>query len=651
MGGAFWLVDSRGVGYPLTAGDPLQIGRHSEADIVVDDINVSRFHAQVKVDGNRCFVLDEGSSNGTFLNGHQLGPEWYPIQRGDVLMIGAARFHITSTEPARLAAARAAAGGGLPPPPAPAVAPAQQTTTEKMQPLSIPGSQRATTSGFSQVALLAMMFFLLIILGIAGILWFNPNGLTALGRAPEEPAAAAELPPTVTDTPEPTTPPEPPTEEPVQALLPTATATPDAAPDAVDAALKETEPEPVTQPATLTTGLLTATPTPTPKSKPTKTPTATVIPKQKTAVVLATASPSATVTVTVTPTPTRTTVRPVPVVVEPTAIPLQSSQLVPVLGSVEVIDVDINPQNPKEVYALVKHDGIYKSTNGGDGPWARVDLDGSAITGLAIDPENPLELYAPTWNAVLKSTDGGNTWDPKINGLVSNQAVETVTFNPSNTDILYAGIGETLVVSTDEGENWSSLGYGKGLGVSRLFAILIDPFNSNVVYVAGLAGSIYKSENRGQDFVQLRVNVGEGTFGMAAHPTQPNVLLAGINSAGAGIIKSEDGVNFRSVSSGLVFGGADSAYSAITYAPGNPNIVYAGSGFERESHAKGIFKSINGGETWASRNNGLAINPETGYPHYVKSIAVHPILPNVVFAATGSGLYKSTDGGENWELK
>lgn len=644
MGGALWLVDARGVGYPMAAGSLLQIGRHSEADIIVEDVNVSRFHAQIKVDGNRCFILDEGSSNGTFLNGHQLGPEWYPLQRGDVLMIGPARFHITSTEPARLAAAKAAAGAGTPPVPVPVNIPRQKTTTEKMAPLAASGSVPTWAGGMSPPALLAVVILLLLV-GIGGFAWFNPN---TFNRAPKESVAAAESPATATDVEKATQTALPATEAVIQPLLPPASPVTEAAPAAVDAALKVTAP--VTQTPTAVAGGLPAA-TATPKPIPSKTPTATLLPKQKTPVALVTAQAAVTVTVTVTATETRPAVRPVPVVTEPTIIPMQSSESVPALGSVEVIDVDINPENPKEVYALVKHDGIYKSSNGGDGPWARVDLDGSAITGLAIDPENPLELYAPTWNAVLKSTDGGSTWDPKINGLVSNQAVETLTFNPSNTDILYAGIGETLVVSSDEGENWSSLGYGDGLGASRLFAILIDPFNSNVVYVAGLAGSIYRSENKGQDFIQLPINVGEGTFGMAAHPTQPNVILAGINSAAAGIIKSEDGIKFRSVSGGLVYGGADSAYSAITFAPGNPKIVYAGSGFERESHAKGIFKSIDGGETWNSQNNGLAINPETGYPHYVKSIAVHPILPNVVFAATGSGLYKSTDGGENWELK
>jgi hypothetical protein len=330
---------------------------------------------------------------------------------------------------------------------------------------------------------------------------------------------------------------------------------------------------------------------------------------------------------------------------------LTSTTALAQLGSKEVIDVEINPKNPLEVYALVKRDGIYKNSSGGEGPWARVNLDGSAATGLVIDPTDPRRLYAPTWNAVLKSTDGGNTWDPKTNGLVSNRAVDVLTLHPAMPNVLYAGVGETLVVSTDGGESWSSGLYGRGLRVSRLTEIVVDPFDKNTIYVAGLAASVYKSTDGGQSFTALPYNIGQGAFGLAAQPRQKGVYLAGINAAAAGIIKTDNGQDFRPASTGLVYGGADSAYAALVYAPSNPQIVYAGSGYESNPDAKGIFKSVDGGESWQSINEGLRVNLDTGYPYYVKAIAVHPTQPDIVFAATGSGLYQSVDGGRNWKLR
>jgi serine/threonine protein kinase/photosystem II stability/assembly factor-like uncharacterized protein len=387
----------------------------------------------------------------------------------------------------------------------------------------------------------------------------------------------------------------------------------------------------------------TETPPPTPvpgvTKKPTTTPTKATTPAKRT--------PTAT--------PTKTATKPsvsTPVSTGPTLVPLKSAESIDQIGEREVIDVDINLENPKEVYVLVKADGIYKSSNGGDGPWARVNLDGSALTAFVIDPHNPTRFYAPTWNAVLKSSDGGNSWKPFGNGLsTANQVVDVVTVDPVDPNLLYAGIGSSLVVSTDGGQNWTSEGIGKGLMGGKLTQIVVDPFNHDVVYVGGFFGSIYKSVDSGRNFIALAYGVGEGVFGMAAHPTQKDVYLVGINAYEAGIIKTENGGDFVSVSNGLVFSGADSAYSAIVYAPSNPNIVYAGSGYEDDRFAKGIFKSTDGSKSWTKISKGLSINSATGEPHYVKSIAVHPSNPNIVLAATGGGLHKSTDGGSSWSLK
>ena len=630
----FWLVDSRGVGYPITQ-QPLRIGRHSQADIIVEDRNVSRFHAQVKTDGTRCFVLDENSANGTFLNGHQLGADWYPFNQGDVFIIGPARFYLTTTRPVKVALPRS--GDGQPE--------SRQLTqkikaTDKMQiansfsPAEAEQSQRSVT-----LLLFIMTAIIIAILLIGGYLWINPaaldylnfgstGNLTAVVAGNNENSTAAPSPSPAHNT---------------------ATSTPAAGATNIAQTAQANVTETIRATGTATSGSaaadsLSQTTTSTvavSETIPTKTPTATSTKK-------ATVTPRATATVLSTRASTTDRVTSSNA---PTPSPLQSFESMPALGSREVIDVDINPKNPNEVYALVKRDGIYKSVNGGDGPWARIDLDGASFTALVIDPADPLRLYAPTWNAVLKSVDGGNTWEAKTNGLVSNQVVDTLTIHPKDSNIMYAGIGETLVVSADQGETWSSAAYGAGLGVSRLYQIVVDPFDSNTLVVAGLAGSIYKSTDGGRNFVQLPVNVGRGTFGLAAHPRRPNVYLAGINSWDAGILKSDNGVDFRSVSDGLIYGGADSAYSALIFAPADPNVVFAGSGFESNPDAKGMFKSTNAGESWIRINTGLAINPDTGYQYYVKSIAVHPTNPDIIFIATGSGLYKSTDGGQTWAIQ
>jgi len=388
---------------------------------------------------------------------------------------------------------------------------------------------------------------------------------------------------------------------------------------------------------------------PTPEDTATATPTATI--QSVAGDTVKTTPLPARPTATPTPTPAAT---PVSVSTGPTLVPLKSGETIDRIGSREVIDVDINLKNPLEVYALVKGEGIYKSANGGDGPWAKLNVDGSSITAFVIDPQNPATFYAPTWNAVLKSTDGGNTWEAYGNGLsTANRVVDVVAVDPADSSRVYASIGTTLVVSTDGGQNWTSEGYGAGLLGGRITSIIVDKFNPDIVYVAGLFASIYKSTDGGRNFAPLVYpdgSMGEGVYSMAGHPSQENVYLASINAYQAGVVKTTNGADLFNSTIGLIYGGADSAYSALAYAPSNGNLVYVGSGYEDNRFAKGIFHSTDGGANWYSINNGLSINKDTGRPYYVKSIAVHPTKPRLVFAATGGGLFKTTDA-LNWVLQ
>lgn len=75
--------------YPLAAG-VTRVGRHSRSGILLDDITVSRRHCLITVDDNQLTVEDEGSTNGTYVNGARM--EQSPLQPGDRLMVG--RFHL-----------------------------------------------------------------------------------------------------------------------------------------------------------------------------------------------------------------------------------------------------------------------------------------------------------------------------------------------------------------------------------------------------------------------------------------------------------------------------------------------------------------------------------------------------------------------------
>jgi photosystem II stability/assembly factor-like uncharacterized protein len=140
--------------------------------------------------------------------------------------------------------------------------------------------------------------------------------------------------------------------------------------------------------------------------------------------------------------------------------------------------------------------------------------------------------------------------------------------------------------------------------------------------------------------------------GLAVHPTDPNIVYAG--SGGGGIWKSTDGGQTWADKSGelhlLTFG-------SIAIDPSNPAVIYAGTGeyviglTERFYWGDGMYKSTNGGDSWEKINAGF------GSVTHFTALAVSPHNPNIVMAAIAKnlenaapneGIWRSSDAGVHW---
>jgi photosystem II stability/assembly factor-like uncharacterized protein len=162
----------------------------------------------------------------------------------------------------------------------------------------------------------------------------------------------------------------------------------------------------------------------------------------------------------------------------------------------------------------------------------------------------------------------------------------------------------------------------------------------------------------GQTYGTARVFVTGRITAIAIDPTQPQVISVG--TARGGIWKTTDGgATWSPMSDNEV----SLAIGALALAPSNPQVIYAGTGegnlqfyvqsFPLSSSpdnylGNGVLKSMNGGDTWAQQGS----SDQQPAPNFDGAgffrIAVHPTDPNVAFAATSNGLFRTTNGGGAW---
>ena len=142
---------------------------------------------------------------------------------------------------------------------------------------------------------------------------------------------------------------------------------------------------------------------------------------------------------------------------------------------------------------------------------------------------------------------------------------------------------------------------------------------------------------------------GGRTVGAVGVPQQPNVFYIGVNNGG--VWKTNDyGRTWKPIFDDQPTG----SVGDIAVAPSNPNIIYvaSGEGIQRPDLGvgNGVYKSTDAGKTWV--NTGLKDGQQIG------SIIIDPTNENRVFVAvlghpygsnTERGVYRTTDGGKNWE--
>jgi len=347
-------------------------------------------------------------------------------------------------------------------------------------------------------------------------------------------------------------------------------------------------------------------------------------------------------------------------------------------------DIRFNPLDQNMLWVTDAFAGVHQSTDGGltwnarnEGIDARSGMSGDAIPvfTLTIDLNNPEIVWAGVLGTrgLYKSTDGGQTWVRKDNGIRDqpNMEMRGITVDPLDSNIVYCG-GNYLVneatldqrgfiyKTKDGGENWELLIEPDAL----VRWIIVDPTDNDIIYAstgifdrfAVKATGVLKSTDGGQTWVQI--NNGFNNLVVAAlamHPEDHLTLIAGTGKAstfadepneiyGGVFITHDGGQNWRQVDPIKASGDHQIRFSAVAFAPSDPNIIYADAGYE-------FLRSEDGGETWeryyVGPNLSSGMLENRGQPI---ALAVLPTDPDTIFMnAYDGGVFLSTDGGKTWQ--
>ena len=295
-------------------------------------------------------------------------------------------------------------------------------------------------------------------------------------------------------------------------------------------------------------------------------------------------------------------------------------------GSYSIGCVTLDPKNPQVVWvgtgennsqrSVGYGDGVYRSEDGGKS-WKNLGLKSSEhIARILIDPRNSNTVFVaaqgPLWGpggdrGLFKTLDGGKTWKTML-PISENTGVTDVVMNPHNPDVMLAATYQRR----------------------RHVWTLID---------GGPECAIYRSTDAGANWTKIRSGLPTeelGRIGLAAAPSDPNVVYASIESIDkkGGIFRSQDqGVTWEKRND---FDAQAQYYSHIVVDPSNAARIYVMNVSLMVSDDGGKTLSVLGEKNKHSDNHEIWIDPKNS-SHYL--------------VGCDGGIYESYNRGADWRFQ
>ncbi len=366
-----------------------------------------------------------------------------------------------------------------------------------------------------------------------------------------------------------------------------------------------------------------------------------------------------------------------------------------VIGAGFVNVVALPPGDSRTVIAGADVAGFQRSTNAGASfAPSNIGVPRSelrAVAALLVHPTRKGVVYAAAGNgtvgAVLVSGDGGATWTLRserpvfhggnsfgLTGEPSEHPRSTgnllaLDIDPSGRESLYAAtFADGVMRSTDDGATWTTIGLAPDAGGPHYLRglALVRSGADVAVYAASHGRGVWKWTSASSRFVALE---GSPRFPEEIASVAGTLYVAG---GANGVFSSADGgATWTARNAGLSTAGPV-WLSIAGYVAGSQTVLYAGCAFPAQGVS--LVRSDDGGVTWRAvmQADAPSIHYEVGGPGgeqywllrstkpsdlymmpghsgYVPAqIAVDPATPQTVWLAGRSGLWRTTDEGQNW---
>lgn len=279
------------------------------------------------------------------------------------------------------------------------------------------------------------------------------------------------------------------------------------------------------------------------------------------------------------------------------------------LEDVSILDIEINPNNHKEIFIGTARSGLFKTVDEGRTWLADVNEFGS-VYDIEMIPGTPI-IYIATEKEnigkIFKSDSNGEDWIEVYTEKDTSSSVTSIAVDSRSPETVYFSNSKGgFFKSLDGGQTWKNLYWAEAL----IRKIELDRVNPGIIYLATDKKGLIRSLNGGEEFEQVIKN--NLIYNVLPHPTREGFVYA---STKEGLMKSlNKGEEWEMVNT--LVRSEEVATEGIAINPKNPQEIYFTSGLT-------FYKSNNEGQTWSTKQFNASA--------YIEIIRINPIDPQIMY--------------------